>query len=660
MLKESAVASLGPSGLLLPSWVRSALAANDRLKLCFTALQTARAHAEAPAGPAPDFSRERAAAGLTETWIDTLAADARLSGDALAAPGLDRLRQALIDDLRTMAKPLIESPSGRAVADDDWPARLDNVTGWLGHWPTDRLPLAHISALASADRHAGDSAHLLVMDMHKALNRLAASIATEDIAGAHGWNLTDDADRARVRAFMRGVARTAPLKFDHPGLDTAATRDGARLVIQNDIGTNDAHVIVIAVEGARISVTYSDLHAVRFDFFRRRLERIGAKWTTQQATVTPGLNAGEGYVLGTATIDCSASADDGTIAADIDRALEAIGASLVFLIDWNRARKQLRRLVDKPVAVQVLDLAAEHGHGHMAFLRAGGDRLVFDAMQAVEGGVFRLGDTLDGVLGEEAARDFLAEALGLASTALRAGKPISLVEDEVKVLLAHRVVELASGFDLAAEHAAWCHELAQGVRDCIGYGADPLATAERARGWERAADECVAAARGGSERQPRRAVVARILVQADDVADALEEAAFTLGLAAERPGANGTGWMPPPVRAALLALAEATVGAVQDWVRAIAIARDLHSGRDDANAFLDATWRVLLAERRCDELWRDARRALLAHLTDPAALMLAADLASQLEDATDRLLAASYALRDLVLAEAGAQPGATR
>lgn len=35
--------------------------------------------------------------------------------------------------------------------------------------------------------------------------------------------------------------------FDHRRLDTAATRDGERLLLQNDIGTNDAHVLVLQV-----------------------------------------------------------------------------------------------------------------------------------------------------------------------------------------------------------------------------------------------------------------------------------------------------------------------------------------------------------------------------------------------------------------------------
>lgn len=109
------------------------------------------------------------------------------------------------------------------------------------------------------------------MDMHRTLNALASQVETENLDGAHVWNILPE-DRPLVRAFMRGLARTAALKFGHPGLDTAVTRDGARLLIQNDIGTNDAHVLVIEVEEHGISLTYSDLHAPRFAFFRRMLE----------------------------------------------------------------------------------------------------------------------------------------------------------------------------------------------------------------------------------------------------------------------------------------------------------------------------------------------------------------------------------------------------
>ena len=51
------------------------------------------------------------------------------------------------------------------------------------------------------------------------------------------------------------------------------------LIIQNDIGTNDVHVLVIQVEGFSITLTYSDLHERRFAFFQGLLSEIGAQWS---------------------------------------------------------------------------------------------------------------------------------------------------------------------------------------------------------------------------------------------------------------------------------------------------------------------------------------------------------------------------------------------
>jgi hypothetical protein len=77
---------------------------------------------------------------------------------------------------------------------------------------------------------------------------------------------------------MRGVNRTARLKFDHPGLGATATRSGERLVLQNDIGTTDAHVLVIHVEGLAAAVTYTDVHLQRLIFFQSLFDRFAVEW----------------------------------------------------------------------------------------------------------------------------------------------------------------------------------------------------------------------------------------------------------------------------------------------------------------------------------------------------------------------------------------------
>jgi hypothetical protein len=72
----------------------------------------------------------------------------------------------------------------------------------------------------------------------------------------------------------------------------------------------------------------------------------------------------------------------------LEDVMEFLGSRLIFLIDWNKARKRLRGLVGKRAALSLLDWAAEHDHGHMAFLLAGGDQLVFDALD-FRGGTLR-------------------------------------------------------------------------------------------------------------------------------------------------------------------------------------------------------------------------------------------------------------------------------
>jgi hypothetical protein len=208
------------------------------------------------------------------------------------------------------------------------------------------IAITRVARLTGVAHDAGDSLHRLVMDLHKALNRLAANCAEEIIAGAHVFGLRPQ-DRACIDGFMRGLNETRPLKFDHPGLDTMATRSGERLLIQNDIGTTDAHVMVIAVSGHSVTVTYTDIHMARAKFFIGQFERFAATWSGLDRHAAAGLGEDDGFLLVTGQYD----ADDDTAR---DEFLAAIGAALVFLIDWNKARKLLRTWVAKDDAVGIL------------------------------------------------------------------------------------------------------------------------------------------------------------------------------------------------------------------------------------------------------------------------------------------------------------------
>lgn len=384
-------------------------------------IQTAAAHAADGSAAPPDLRRDYAAARMDDPWLLDVPGGAWREDALLHLTDLPRLCARLRDDINLMARPLEGSP------DPDHKALLDRTATW-GDWlaARDATGLSdHALALLTGGKRGGeDTFHILVMDLHKALNRLAADVASDEIDGAHVWQL-EAADTARVAAFMRGLNRTRHIKFDHPGLETAATRDGARLLIQNDIGTNDAHVLVIQVEDHRITLTYSDLHDRRFAFFQGLLEDIGASWSGVGARNTAGLNAGADYILGTAQFDC---ADDAALLA----ALEGLGARIVFLIDWKRARKRLNLLVRKSTSVEVLTEAARREVGHMGWLLAGGDRVVFAAMEALGPDYFRMGDQLDAVMGADQAREFLVEALSLATAGLRAKQAAAQIEDQTR------------------------------------------------------------------------------------------------------------------------------------------------------------------------------------------------------------------------------------
>lgn len=628
---------------MLPAWVKAALGANDRLKGYLTVFQTASAHAAHPAAEVPDLARELAAAGLDGAWLHDVAAAARRVDDDLLLPDMPRLVKSLEEELGTMARPVLETAADSADA-----ARVKHWLDWLRALPPDRLSARHLDALTRGRRGDGDSVHLLVMDLHKQINKLAGELASEVIAGANVWDLQPQ-DRTRVAAFMRGLNRTAPLKFDHPGLDTAATRDGERLLLQNDIGTNDAHVLVLQVADRTVTLTYSDLHRIRFEFFQSLLVPFGAKWSQVESRTDAALNQGTAYSVGTARFDC---ADE----AALEAALEGIGSRIVFLIDWNRARKRLQAFLGKDEAIAVLAEAARLDIGHRAWLQVGGERLVFAAMQAVGEGAFQIGDRLDEVIGKADAHAFLLAVMQLACDALRRGQPAALVADETRMLLAQHVRQRTSEFDLLAEHAAYCHSLAQAVSDGLAHGAERSGKAarelaSRSKAWERKADHLVMQAREKAERQPRWRPVARMMEQSDDVADALEEAAFLISLTAEQ---HLNGWN-DHVRKLLARLAATVLQATQDQVKALAIARTLSATSEamDNDAFLRATWRVLQAERQCDSLLREARRVVIGAVRDAPSLMLANDLASVLELTSDRQLAAAYALRDLAFDKAG-------
>lgn len=630
-MKTEVLTAIGADGLHRPAAVNAALAANDRVKYAFSLLQTAAAHAEQPQLPPITLQRERLAAGIEDAALDGFTAAASRSGDAYLIPGAGALLARLAVDVRIMAAPLLDpDPSGFAP-------RLDALLAALPAAVDDRLTAAELAAVTQATPDGADSLHRLVMDLHKALNAMQAALAEEHIDGAAAYGLAE-ADRPRVAAFMAGLNRTAGLKFDHPGLGTTATRSGSRLVIQNDIGTTDAHVIVVHVEDRSVTVTYTDIHPERLRFFQDLLARYAPAWETTRA----GQLSGADFQLATGRY--IAPDDDACCAY-----LSLLGSRLVFLIDWNRARKQLRGFLPGAARIDLLCWAAEQEVGHRAFLELGGARLVNQAIEAVAGSAMHFGDRLSDVLGLAETQTFLRFVLRAATDCLLLRRSPSLLRDRIRAELArHFSNEERRLLRLAADHAALGFELASLARDAALAPAeiDGERLAARARGFEHDADRLVADTFEAVKRRPDYAAFGPLLHTADNCADALEDAIFLLCLLATAGPAG-------PVLEPLQALTALLIEACQEWLKALLHAAHVadRSGAGDADDFLVAIDRIAALEHQVDDAERNLTAAAVRHAADFRQLHLYSALGSRLEEAADALRGASLILRERVLGE---------
>jgi hypothetical protein len=271
--KYQIVAELGEKSLTLPNLVNAALVANDRAKYLIALLQAAKGHADHPETDTIDLRNERIACGINEIEFDTLAERSCAAGIDYSIPLAQRVYHLLAEQVALMIAPT--HVDGTKVPDAnspkrDYQHRLDACLARLRPPDDDSIEGDTIDRIARVASEGEDSLHSLIMDLHKELNRLQREIATESIEGAAVYSLGAE-DRPLVSAFMSGVHRTEKLKFDHPGLGTTATRDNGALVIQNDIGLTDAHVLVIRVEPPQVTITYTDVHIQRLAFFQRML-----------------------------------------------------------------------------------------------------------------------------------------------------------------------------------------------------------------------------------------------------------------------------------------------------------------------------------------------------------------------------------------------------
>jgi hypothetical protein len=637
--KVAIIEQIGERGLLLPELIARGLAANDRVNYYLTLLQSAQARAQAPQQPAGNLRVQREASGVGDISLDHVVETSVDRGNQTTyIPGACVIIDRLFEELRRMLSALEAAGPARRDLNERaalYKRRLEELNASVPCCADDLVTDATISGLASLSRNGHDTVHQLIVDIEGELGDLQEDVSPENVEGARAFGLTDK-DRALVKAFMGGLKETAGLKFDHPGLGTTAARDGAWLSIQNDLGSTEAHVVVLHVAELAVTITYTDVHRSRVRFFHDLLLTHHVTWTP--APITPG----SAYEM-----------TEGEYVAETPEQLAAfltfIGSRLVFLIDWNRARKRLARLVGKSEAVALLKWAADNNVGHRAFLQAGDIRLVETAFERAVPLQTRLGARLDELLGRQAARLFLMSVLRTAAAGLGAGQSTRLIEDKVEAELL-RYLETPERHVLAgvAEHATMIAALAERVRHEFtlrkDHGGDHSPrTTELAHAWRARADEMLRHETRYMESSGGAHQLRPLLAEAGGAASALEETAFMLPLI---PGA-----IDPKVLALLEGLADQVGATAREYVRCLEEGKDLSrsSDRRDVDSFLVTVDRLTALGRQTNLARRAITERILRGSGDCHELYVLTSLADGFERAALMLASCGSIVRDEVL-----------
>jgi hypothetical protein len=643
VMKSQIIEQLGQADILLPSLVAEGLAANDRIKVRMSALQAATQRAHEPGRPATDLHVECRAAGIAPAALATLIGGAHLAGDGrMAAPNLARLMKEISDDAATMVHAV---SAGKSADGETVTARLAAIRAAGLLEAANEIEIARVARLTGVAEDGADSLHRLVMDLHKALNRLAVECSEEIVSGAHVFGLHPE-DRAPVESFMQGLNETRALKFNHPGLDTMATRSNGRLLIQNDIGTTDAHVVVIAVKKNSVTVTYTDVHRARAKFFIALFDKFQAKWSGLDRHMAEGLGEDNAFFLVTGEFQAENAAGRNAF-------LAALGAALVFLIDWNKARKLLRSWVAKEDAARILDWAARQRLGHRALLELGGNELIGAAVRNAAPTRIGFGERLDQALGRNAAVDFLKTAMRVSTEALSAGRSVRLVRDQIEADLVRRLERVDSALlAIVLRQVGLAHDITAAIAHHIaalraGRPNDGKHLAARAGLIERKADRIALEARVEASRLNAGPIIEQLVDRVEESVDELEQAAFIASLA--------PAGMDSALLSTLAELCAVATTATEAAASGLAAAVEVPEGRRaDSEDALNAVVRLIDAEHAADARERDVTARVFAGGFDVATSLSVIELARAIERATDRLAGFGHLLRRHIMTDLSA------
>jgi uncharacterized protein Yka (UPF0111/DUF47 family) len=553
------------------------------------------------------------------------------------APGLGKLGNAIWQDLASMIRAVKAGDSIQGAAALE---RLSAIRATSSLGSSDVIEMAEVAKLTGLSNRDVDGLHRLIMDLHKNLNSLSAAHAEELIEGAHAYGLLPQ-DRPALAAFMRGLQTTCRLKFDHPGLATTATRCGARFTIQNDIGETDAHVVVITVDQDAVIVTYTDVHLARARFFTGLFRDFAVEWSGLDRKSGNGLGDESAFYLVTGRYSTGENKPR-------DSFLEAIGASLVFLIDWNKARKVLRVWVSKADAVHILDWAARHRFGHRGFLELGGSELIASAVHHAAPTRIGFGERLDSALGRDAAIDFLKTVMRISAESLLQGGSVRLARDRIEADLIRHLQRVDTMLlAVVVRQAGLARQIAVGIAHLVSNQQaarpfDRAAMALQARRIEEKADRIAIEARAEIVRFDASPAIERLVNRMEDAIDELEQAAFVASLIPDEVASH--------VLKPLAELCAVAISGTEAAAAGTAAAADVPEGqRVDSENVLAAVSRLIEAEHNADAAERAVMEIILRGEFDLRTSLSVLELARSLERATDRLASFGHLLRQRVL-----------
>jgi uncharacterized protein Yka (UPF0111/DUF47 family) len=423
-------------------------------------------------------------------------------------------------------------------------------------------------------------------------------------------------------------------------------RAGSRLTIQNDIGVTDAHVLVVTVEGNAVSITHTDVHRARARFFTRMLDGFPVRWSGLEPRKAEGFGDDGAFDLLTGRYDSETTEQRNAF-------LAAIGAGLVFLIDWNKARKVLRTFVAKDDAVRLLDWAARNRVGHRAFLELGGAELIIAAVRNAAPARIGFGERFDAVLGREVAVDFLKGVLSISTEALQEGRSVRLVRDRIEADLVRCLKRVDSALlAIVVRQAGLAREIAASVAHhvgglAIGAGVDGAMLAAKARRIEEKADRVARDARSEIARLDAGNTLEQLVNGMEDVVDELEQAAFIASLLPEK--------LSESLLKSLSELCAVVLKGTETAASGVDAAGEVPEGRRaDSEDALAAVDRLTDVEHEADAAERSVTTQALHGGIEFANAVAALELARALERATDCMASFGHRLRAHVLADLAA------